>query len=279
MSRMPTPAARQRSRRLFPVLLTSVALACGFPGVVSQAFGASPAEEGVTWQKLTNAQRQALAPLQGEWSKLDAQRKRKWLEIAGRYRKLPADERTRISERMTEWSRLTPSERGEVRMRYEETKQLPADDRYERWREYQRLSEEEKSRLAAQATSAASPAAKTQGGGVATAGRASAIEPAGHRKSNVVANPELVRSARPVAPTILQASPGATTHPITRHSTPPAHQQTGMPKIATSPEFVNRSTLLPKRGPQAAAVSLPGSAAASVTAPLNARLPAGTPRR
>ena len=28
-----------------------------------------------------------------------------------------------------------------------------------------------------------------------------------------------------------------------------------MPKIAATPEFVNRSTLLPKRGPQAAAVT------------------------
>ena len=28
-----------------------------------------------------------------------------------------------------------------------------------------------------------------------------------------------------------------------------------MPKIAATPEFVNRSTLLPKRGPQAAAVA------------------------
>jgi len=43
--------------------------------------------------------------------------------------------------------------------------------------------------------------------------------------------------------------------PITRHPTPPPHQQTGMPKIAATPEFVNRSTLLPKRGPQAAAVT------------------------
>jgi hypothetical protein len=28
-----------------------------------------------------------------------------------------------------------------------------------------------------------------------------------------------------------------------------------MPKIAATPEFVNRATLLPKRGPQAAAVT------------------------
>ena len=44
---------------------------------------------------------------------------------------------------------------------------------------------------------------------------------------------------------------------------PPAHQPAGMPKIAATPEFVNRSTLLPKRGPQAAAVA-PASAVAPV---------------
>ncbi|MEO8836960.1 MAG: hypothetical protein ABI364_09500, partial [Caldimonas sp.] len=59
-----------------------------------------------------------------------------------------------------------------------------------------------------------------------------------------------------------QARPGATTTLITRRPAPPPHQQTGMPKIATTPEFVNRSTLLPRRGPQAAAVE-----SAGVTAP------------
>jgi len=38
-----------------------------------------------------------------------------------------------------------------------------------------------------------------------------------------------------------------------------------MPKIAATPEFVHRSTLLPKRGPQAAAVA---SNAAMPTAPV-----------
>jgi hypothetical protein len=52
----------------------------------------------------------------------------------------------------------------------------------------------------------------------------------------------------------VQAGPGATTTLVTRRPTPPAHQQTGLPKIAATPEFVNKSTLLPQRGPQGAAV-------------------------
>src|SRR4029453_3048865 len=40
---------------------------------------------------------------------------------------------------------------------------------------------------------------------------------------------------------------------MSRRPTPPAHQQTGLPKIAATPGFVDRSTLLPQRGPQGAA--------------------------
>ena len=47
---------------------------------------------------------------------------------------------------------------------------------------------------------------------------------------------------------------------ITKRPVPPAHQQTGLPKIAATPEFVDKATLLPQRGPQGAATR---SAAAS----------------
>jgi len=74
-------------------------------------------------------------------------------------------------------------------------------------------------------------------------------------KANVVPNPNLAERPKSVAPTVVQAAPGATTRFVTRPATPPEHQQSGMPKITATPEFINRSTLLPKRGPQAAAVS------------------------
>ena len=73
-------------------------------------------------------------------------------------------------------------------------------------------------------------------------------------KFNVVPNPALGQAPKQVTPTLVQAAPGATTTLITRRPTPPAHQQSGMPKIAATPEFVHRATLLPRRGPQAAAV-------------------------
>jgi hypothetical protein len=59
---------------------------------------------------------------------------------------------------------------------------------------------------------------------------------------------------------VVQAQPGATTTLITKRPVPPTHQQTGLPKIAATPEFVDKATLLPQRGPQGAATR---SAAAS----------------
>jgi hypothetical protein len=69
-----------------------------------------------------------------------------------------------------------------------------------------------------------------------------------------VGNPSYAPALRAVGPATVQAAPGATTTFITRRPAPPPHQHTGLPKVAATPEFVDRSTLLPQRGPQGAAV-------------------------
>jgi hypothetical protein len=227
------------------------------PPVVTVA--APRAEAGVRWQSLTPAQREALGPLEREWPSIDPARKQKWITIAGRFSSLPPQERARISERMTEWARLTPAERGEVRLRYQEARQVPAPDRSARWEAYQKLPPGEKQQLAARAASSSAPAPVIR--------REPSGRDASQAKSNVIPNPALAQPPRPVAPTVVQASRGATTHLITRPPSPPAHQQTGMPKIAATPEFVNRSTLLPRRGPQAAAVVTPVSASTKPASP------------
>ena len=229
-------------------------------------------EEGVRWQSLTQAQRDALTPLERDWSGIDAQRKQKWLALAARFKTLPPDERARISARMSEWAKLTPAERGQARMRFEEARQVPATDRSARWQAYQALPAERKQALAARAASAASP----HRDGSSRAGRAGGSKEA---KVNVVPNPALTQGSRQIAPTLVQAGPGATTTSISRKPSPPAHQPAGMPKIATTPEFVNRSTLLPRRGPQAAAVTPASGVAAPAPVPLPVRpIAASAPR-
>lgn len=207
---------------------------------------------GPRWQALTPQQRSALAPLQGEWGSIDADRKAKWLEIAGRFPRLPVDEQQRLQGRMAEWSRLSPSDRGRARLNFQEAKQLPPQDRQAQWQAYQALPEDERKALATRALPVAPPARP------APSGVQSQSAPTGKR--NIVGNPSLTAApSKAVAPTVVQAAPGATTTLVTRQAAPPAHQQTGMPKIAATPGFVDRTTMLPKRGPQGAATRAAGA--------------------
>ena len=285
MKRAPIPEGRAlplaNARRTGPTIVVAALMALcaaqAFAQAPRAAGGASaPApvrEEGVRWQALTPAQREALAPLEREWPRIDAPRKQKWITLAARMKTLPPEERARINARMVEWAKLTPAERGQARLRFEEARQSPVPDRSEAWRAYQALPPEQRQQLAARAATAAS------------APRDAASKPAKtardnkEAKYNVVPNPATAQPPRPVGPTLVQAAPGATTTVITRRPAPPPHQQSGMPKIATTPEFVNRSTLLPKRGPQAAAVaSAPAPGALSASRPATAKsLPVASP--
>jgi hypothetical protein len=235
-----------------------------------------PREDGVRWQSLAPAQREALAPLERDWPSIDAPRKQKWIALAGRFKTLSPDERTRITARMAEWAKLTPAERGQARIRFEEARQVPAPDRSARWQAYQALPPEQRQLLAARAASAAASGARDN-----ALSKAAKPMPRDSKeaKFNVVPNPALGQAPKQVTPTLVQAAPGATTTLITRRPAPPAHQQIGMPKIAATPEFVNRSTLLPRRGPQAAAVASPTAAPpASKTPPAAAAAPPAASR-
>jgi len=231
------------------VLAAQAAAQAPHPAGATASHAAPVREEGVRWHALTPSQREALAPLERDWPGIDAPRKQKWIALAARFNTLSPEERARINARMVEWANLTPAERGQARLRFEEARQLPVPDRSERWRAYQALPPEQRQQLAARAATAAS--APRDGASKPVKGGRDSKE----AKFNVVPNPALSQPPRPVAPTLVQAAPGATTTVITRHPAPPAHQQSGMPKIATTSEFVNRSTLLPKRGPQAAAIA------------------------
>ena len=212
-------------------------------------------EEGPRWQKLRPSQREALKPLQQEWSGIDASSKLKWMQLADRMPDMHPEERSRVQDRMADWAKLTPTERGQARLRYQEAKQVPLSDRRSRWDAYQALPPEQKSELAARAAAARrAPPGLHRGEEIGFGRHDRSNRDSTQTKSNIVPNPAYSAPPRPIGPTVIQAAPGATTTLITRRPTPPAHQQTGLPKIAATPEFVNRSTLLPQRGPQGAAV-------------------------
>ncbi len=219
------------------------------------AAAAKLAESGPKWSELSAVQRNSLKPLERDWSTIDADRKEKWIEIAQRIPSMTPTERERIQARMTEWARLSPNERGQARIGFQQAKQASPKDRQAQWEAYQALPAEQKRQLQARAVPAPAPSASKANGQ-----RPEKV----NRKSNIVPNPSDVAAPKSLGPTVVQAGPGATTTLVSKRATPPAHQQTGMPKIAATPEFVDKTTLLPQRGPQAAATR---SAAASTPTP------------
>ena len=243
------------------IVAFSIVLGFGLPAQASaQAVPmVRTSEEGVRWQDVSAAHRVVLKPLENNWSGIGASAKQKWVEVATRFPTLPADEQSRIQARMSEWAQLSPAERGRARLNFQEAKQVSPQDRKAQWDAYQALTDDQKRQLAARA--APRDAARPSG---TPAFRPVPSDLAQHdspsAKSNLVPNPAHAQPPRQVAPTVVQAQPGATTSLITKRPTPPAHQQTGLPKIAATPEFVDRATLLPQRGPQGAATR---SAAAS----------------
>jgi len=251
---VPTSPLRRRSRVVLAVALSLAlpVLAQPQPSPVKRAPIESP---GPTWQSLSPQQRATLAPLQNDWATIDGPRKAKWLDIAARYPKLPPSEQERLQARMSEWARMTPSERARARLNYQEVKQLPQQERQDKWQAYQALPENQRQELATR--SSVDPRSKAPRLG-------DKPPPEAAVKRNIVPNPSLSGGpTRPVAPTVVQASPGATTTLVTRQPTPPAHQQAGMPKIAATPGFVDGNTLLPKRGPQGAGMRSAASAPAT----------------
>lgn len=249
-------------RFAIPALVLAVALVgpvMAQGSSTAKRLDAAQANTGPAWKSLTAQQRATLAPLQNDWSSLDASRKSKWIEIAGRYPSLPAEERRRLDERMAEWSRLSPAQRRHARTTFQEAKRLPSEERQAQWEAYQALPEGQRNALAARAKDAPPTAAPSA---------TNKPPPIQQSKRNTVANPsQAAGPAKAVSPSVVQASPGATTKLVTQKPAPPVHQQAGMPKIAATPVFVDRTTLLPKRGPQGAAMR----AAAPSSAPTDAQ--------
>ena len=204
---------------------------------------------GTAWSSLNAEQRKVLGPLERDWSSIDAARKSKWLEVAARFPAMPAADQQRVQERMAEWARMTPTERGRARLSFQESKQFSPEQKQARWEAYQALPDDERKALADRNQPMASAARSSLTGlGNAVAQKTAPTGTAA--PSRVTAS---APAARPVAPTMVQAKPGATTTLMTTPAEPPAHHRPGEPKIAAKPGQVDRSTLLPQSGPQAAA--------------------------
>jgi hypothetical protein len=204
------------------------------------------ADNGPAWNSLSPSQQQHLAPLRRDWATIDPARRQKWLAMAERLEKLPPAERQRIQQRMVDWARLPDGARTQARQQFQETRQLSLDERQARWLEYQALPPEQRHELASQAKQ------RQRAGRDHLEPADTALRGGLQSKGNVL--PLLdSRRGKVVAPAVVQARPGATTNPVSKSPQPAAFQQPGLPKIAATPDFVDPTTLLPRRGAQAAA--------------------------
>jgi hypothetical protein len=235
-------------RSLLPLSVQPLALVALLLGLTLAQEVSAQAGGGPNWSQLSPAQQSALAPLQRDWDQLDGQRKQKWMEVASRFGNMSPQRQERVRERMNEWARLSPAQRSEARVNYQQSKKVAPQDRQARWEAYQALSAEERAALAAARSRPPGRASKPSPVQSLRKAPVDAQQP----KSNIVAPTRgVVPPPRPVAPTVVQGNPGATTKLVTATPKPPPHQKPGQPKIAATPKQVDRATLLPKTGPQA----------------------------
>jgi hypothetical protein len=208
------------------VALAAAAVVCA-PVALAQSGG---------FNQLSPRQQEALAPLKDKWATLPADSQQKWLDVANKMPSMSPPERDRVRTRMGDWSRMSGEDRDRARSSFQEARQLPSEERQARWQAYQALPEEKRRELNEQARPAVPPPPR-----IGSDRPAARLDEQGG-KSNIV------------APSGGQGRPGATNTLPYAQANPPVHTQPGLPKIAASPGFVDRSTLQPQRGAQGAAV-------------------------
>lgn len=103
---------------------------------------------GDSWDSLTPAQKESLAPLESTWTQLSAAQKRKWLAVADKMEQMSPEKKQRFRNHIHDWLKLTPEQRRLARQNYLGFRKLNPERKSQKWQEYQRLPEEKKRKLA-----------------------------------------------------------------------------------------------------------------------------------
>jgi hypothetical protein len=101
-----------------------------------------------TWDGLNSAQQKILAPLESDWDYMLPDSRKKWIYIANIYPKMSTLDQDRLESRMTSWSNLSQKDRRVARENYLASLKFPAEKKAEAWSAYQKLSDEQKKKLA-----------------------------------------------------------------------------------------------------------------------------------
>lgn len=112
-----------------------------------------------TWEGLKPGQQKILAPLESDWDYMLPDSRKKWIQVANLYPKMSAADQQRLQSRMTGWSNLSQKDRRLARENYLSSLKFPAEKKAEAWSAYQKLSDEQKKKLAQTETNKKKPTA------------------------------------------------------------------------------------------------------------------------
>jgi len=101
-----------------------------------------------TWESLKPEQQKILAPLEDDWDYMLPDSRKKWIQVANLYPKMSEADQQRLQSRMMGWSKLSQKDRRLARENYLSSLKFPAEKKAEAWSAYQKLSDEQKKKLA-----------------------------------------------------------------------------------------------------------------------------------
>jgi len=145
----------------FPIsafLVTATLVCSSVPSTAHAQTGGAPAHGKTTaipekkpdgtWENLSTTQQQILAPLESDWDYMLPDSRKKWIHISNIYPKMSQQDQERLQSRMASWSNLSQKDRRIARENYLSSLKFPAEKKAEAWSAYQKLSDEQKKKLA-----------------------------------------------------------------------------------------------------------------------------------
>ena len=127
---------------------SSGALAQTPPAAHGKSTGTPEKKPDGTWEGLKPEQQKILAPLESDWDYMLPDSRKKWIQVANLYPKMSEVDQQRLQSRMTSWSNLSQKDRRIARENYLSSLKFPAEKKAEAWSAYQKLSDEQKKKLA-----------------------------------------------------------------------------------------------------------------------------------
>ena len=132
----------------FGSVQSSGALAQTPSGAHGKSTGIPEKKPDGTWESLKPEQQKILAPLESDWDYMLPDSRKKWIQVANLYPKMSEADQQRLQSRMTSWSSLSQKDRRVARENYLTSLKFPAEKKAEAWSAYQKLSDEQKKKLA-----------------------------------------------------------------------------------------------------------------------------------